>query len=86
LKYQKDGIGFLFHKLVSKIWDSNLIKNTVRVTLVGPTCYENDKIGDFTVSETQLNDFLSENPSVMFSNINGYSVARNTSLNGIPFA
>jgi diaminopimelate decarboxylase len=53
--------------------------------VVGPTCYEKDIIGTFR-TRIPAPDKKAAYGRIIFSGINGYSVAWNTSFNGIPKA
>ena len=49
-----------------------------KVQLVGPTCYEDDTIGEWIVEPAQLAD------RVVLANVSGYALAWNTGFGGIP--
>ncbi|NVB80407.1 MAG: hypothetical protein HOV81_18590 [Kofleriaceae bacterium] len=51
-----------------------------KVQLVGPTCYEEDVIGEWTVDPSQVAD------RVVLRNVSGYALAWNTSFGGVPAA
>jgi diaminopimelate decarboxylase len=51
-----------------------------KVQLVGPTCYEDDMIGEWIVEPAQLAD------RVVLRNVSGYALAWNTSFGGVPAA
>jgi diaminopimelate decarboxylase len=49
-----------------------------KVQLVGPTCYEDDVIGEWIVEPDQVAD------RVVLGNVSGYALAWNTSFGGVP--
>lgn len=51
-----------------------------KVQLVGPTCYEEDVIGEWIVEPSELTD------RVVLTNVSGYALAWNTSFGGVPAA
>lgn len=51
-----------------------------KVQLVGPTCYEDDTIGEWTVEPAHLAE------RVVFGGVSGYALAWNTSFGGVPAA
>ena len=51
-----------------------------KVQLVGPTCYEEDVIGEWIVEPAQLGE------RVVLKNVSGYALAWNTSFGGVPAA
>lgn len=51
-----------------------------KVQLVGPTCYEEDVIGEWTVDPAHVAE------RVVLRNVSGYALAWNTSFGGIPAA
>jgi diaminopimelate decarboxylase len=51
-----------------------------KVQLVGPTCYEEDVIGEWTVDPSQVAE------RVVLRNVSGYALAWNTSFGGVPAA
>jgi diaminopimelate decarboxylase len=72
-------VGYVFTQKQKRIGE-------ITVTIRGPTCYENDIIGEYKTFLTadgfpfQLNDLI------LFGGINGYSAAWTTEFNGIPKA
>jgi diaminopimelate decarboxylase len=51
-----------------------------KVQLVGPTCYEDDTIGEWIVEPSQVRE------RVVLRNVSGYALAWNTSFGGVPAA
>jgi diaminopimelate decarboxylase len=51
-----------------------------KVQLVGPTCYEEDVIGEWTVDPTHVAD------RIVLRDVSGYALAWNTSFGGVPAA
>lgn len=51
-----------------------------KLQLVGPTCYEEDVLGEWIVEPTELRD------RVVLANVSGYALAWNTSFGGVPAA
>jgi diaminopimelate decarboxylase len=51
-----------------------------KVQLVGPTCYEDDVIGEWIVEPEHVGE------RVVLSNVSGYALAWNTSFGGVPAA
>lgn len=51
-----------------------------KVQLVGPTCYEDDVIGEWIVEPDQVSE------RVVLRNVTGYALAWNTSFGGVPAA
>jgi diaminopimelate decarboxylase len=51
-----------------------------KVQLVGPTCYEDDMVGEWIVEPAQLAE------RVVLRNVSGYALAWNTSFGGVPAA
>ena len=56
---------------------------TERVHLVGPTCYEADMIGSFTVRRTSEGRELAPGACLVLANISSYAAAWNSAFNGI---
>lgn len=55
----------------------------VKISIVGPTCYENDLIGSVSVSRKFLDVVRKTGTALVFSGVSGYSVAWNHDFNGI---
>jgi len=51
-----------------------------KVQLVGPTCYEDDTIGEWIVEPVEVAE------RIVLRNVNGYALAWNTSFGGVPAA
>jgi diaminopimelate decarboxylase len=51
-----------------------------KVQLVGPTCYEDDTIGEWIVEPAEVAD------RIVLRNVSGYALAWNTSFGGVPAA
>jgi diaminopimelate decarboxylase len=51
-----------------------------KVQLVGPTCYEDDVLGEWIVEPEQVAD------RIVLANVSGYALAWNTSFGGVPAA
>jgi diaminopimelate decarboxylase len=51
-----------------------------KLQLVGPTCYEDDVIGEWIVEPDQISD------RIVLGNVSGYALAWNTSFGGVPAA
>jgi diaminopimelate decarboxylase len=51
-----------------------------KLQLVGPTCYEDDVIGEWIVEPDQLTE------RIVLGNVSGYALAWNTSFGGVPAA
>ena len=51
-----------------------------KLQLVGPTCYEDDVIGEWIVEPDQVAD------RIVLSKVSGYALAWNTSFGGVPAA
>jgi len=63
------------------------VRSPVRLEVVGPTCYEDDVLASVALATPVAeNEFLPAGSSIAFGGITGYSVAWNTSFNGIPSA
>jgi diaminopimelate decarboxylase len=54
-----------------------------KVTLVGPTCFEDDVLGDWQLDDAEP---LAEGSAVVLRNITGYAVAWNGGFAGVPAA
>ena len=52
------------------------------VLVVGPTCYEEDVIGEWTIAPARL----AAGAPIVFRHVTGYAVAWNTSFGGVPAA
>lgn len=58
-------------------------RGTEKVRIYGPTCFEDDFIGEFLISRSEL---PAVGDPILFAGVCGYSAAWNRSFNGIPEA
>lgn len=58
----------------------------VKVHLVGPTCFEDDVVGEWIVAPDATGAVLPVGTPVLLGDVSGYAVAWNTSFAGVPAA
>ncbi len=58
----------------------------VKVHLVGPTCFEDDVIGEWSVAPDATGALLPVGAPVVLGDVSGYAIAWNTSFAGVPAA
>lgn len=66
-----------------KLLHSGEEASTRKVKIYGPTCYEEDYLGCYEVSEEFAAHSMNEGDILLFSNISSYSANLNRSFNGI---